>query len=223
MLSMSLGLRKLSGLRPAERPPPDPVPTGTPSTTKSGSLLALIEVGPRTRIVTPPPGSLLSDTWTPGTLLRMSSSALTTRPGLKSAAARPGDRPPLERRLGRRVGDPPADRSAGPLSGEGCRPHRGQERTGEVPCSSHVLPLNRWADERPGPRGLRGGKKGVWFRQGAGASASNTTAGCRGEHSRPRPDRGVVPGEGIRSRRVRQDTREPIVTAACKPRPAGPP
>ena len=86
MLSMSFGLMKLSGLRPAESPPPEPVPTGTPSRTISGSLPAVTEVGPRTRMATPPPGSLLSDTWTPGTLARISSSGLTTRPVLKSAA-----------------------------------------------------------------------------------------------------------------------------------------
>src|ERR1043166_8234485 len=69
MLSMSFGLRKLSGFRPAESPPPAPVPIGTPSITKSGSLLALIEVAPRIRTENPPPGSLLSTICTPGTLL----------------------------------------------------------------------------------------------------------------------------------------------------------
>ena len=84
MLAMSFGFRKLSGSRPAESPPPAPVPTGIPSITYSGSLLALTEVAPRIRIERPPPGSLLSRTWTPATLLSMSALGLTTAPGLKS-------------------------------------------------------------------------------------------------------------------------------------------
>src|ERR1041384_1987828 len=66
---MSAGGRKLSGSRPAERPPPAPVPTGTPSITYSGSLLAFTDVAPRILIDKPPPGSLLSTTCTPATLL----------------------------------------------------------------------------------------------------------------------------------------------------------
>ena len=42
MLSMSFGLRKLSGLRPEETPPP--IWSGTPSMTKSGSFEALMDV-----------------------------------------------------------------------------------------------------------------------------------------------------------------------------------
>ena len=82
MVSMSLGLRKLRGSRPAERPAPAPVPSGTPSTTYSGSLLAFTDVGPRILSDKPPPGSLLSTTCTPGTLLWMRSCGLRMRPVL---------------------------------------------------------------------------------------------------------------------------------------------
>jgi hypothetical protein len=46
----------------------------------------LIDVAPRMRMDMPPPGSLLSITCTPATLLSMSCSALTMRPGLNSSA-----------------------------------------------------------------------------------------------------------------------------------------
>jgi len=81
---MSAGLMKLSGLRPAERPPP--ASSGTPSTTMSGSLLALMLVPPRMRMELPPPGSPLVATCTPATLPWMSCSGLTTRPVLNSSA-----------------------------------------------------------------------------------------------------------------------------------------
>ncbi len=77
MFSMSSGFRKLSASRPAEMPPPAPVLTGMPSITYSGSLLALTEVAPRMRIVTLPPGSLLSTTCTPATLAVSSCWGLT--------------------------------------------------------------------------------------------------------------------------------------------------
>src|SRR5205807_7965135 len=55
------------------------------SMTYSGSLLALIEVVPRTRSARLPPGSLLSTTSTPATLLSISCWGVTTRPVLNSA------------------------------------------------------------------------------------------------------------------------------------------
>ncbi len=83
MLSISWVLRKLSASRPTLTPLPEPVPSGMPSTTISGSLLALIEVAPRMRMVVPPPGSLFSTTCTPAALLWMSSVGVMMRPVLK--------------------------------------------------------------------------------------------------------------------------------------------
>ncbi len=92
---MSFGLRKFSGLRPADTPPP--MASGTPSMTNSGSLLALIDVPPRIRTAIPPPGSLLSTTCTPGTFALMSSSGLMMRPGLNSFGVTATAEPVLSR------------------------------------------------------------------------------------------------------------------------------
>ena len=53
--------------------------------TNSGSFDAFTDVPPRTRIVTPPPGSLLLITCTPATLAWISSSGETMRPWLNSS------------------------------------------------------------------------------------------------------------------------------------------
>ena len=93
--SMSLGLIVLSGLRgsAASKPMLGPLATvcsfwsGTPSTTYSGSLLALIDVPPRTRICTPPPGSPLFVTiCTPVTRPWTSWFAFVMTPLLASSA-----------------------------------------------------------------------------------------------------------------------------------------
>jgi len=78
--SMSCGLMKFSGLRPADSPPPGC--SGTPSTTNSGSLLAEALVPPRMRMLVPPPGSPLSTTCTPATFPWIRCPGSTTRPVL---------------------------------------------------------------------------------------------------------------------------------------------
>jgi hypothetical protein len=89
--AMSFGLIELSGLRASAAEPPMPTPSatafafwrGTPSTTYSGSLLAVIDVPPRMRTCTPPPGSPLFDvTLTPAARAVSSSLALVITPTL---------------------------------------------------------------------------------------------------------------------------------------------
>src|SRR4029078_6534642 len=89
--SMSLGLIILNG---SEEPEMDEVPSGfrfgangTPSTTISGSLLALSEAPPRIRIVLPAPGAPpLEVICTPATFPAISCSGVVIVPLLKSFA-----------------------------------------------------------------------------------------------------------------------------------------
>ena len=82
---MSFGLRKFSGFRWAVLPS---LVMGTPSTTKSGRLLAFTDDGPRMRMKDPAPGApLLEEICTPDTLPEISFSGLTLDDSLKSAAS----------------------------------------------------------------------------------------------------------------------------------------
>ena len=84
MLSMSLGLMRLRKFPSLPLIPP--CSKGTPSSTIRGSLLALSEAPPRTRIVLPAVGEPLFDIiCTPEIFPLISCSGELTRPVLKSS------------------------------------------------------------------------------------------------------------------------------------------
>ena len=75
---MSFGLIKESGLAAPAIPP---LSSGTPSTTMSGSLEALMEVPPRKRSVLPEPGApSLEVTFKPATLPITNCSGVANEP-----------------------------------------------------------------------------------------------------------------------------------------------